>query len=110
MQRPGSYLCLGGNFDRRFADLPLTIQCYRYYAGWADKIHGQVVSPSGPITGVDNIFGYIEKEPVGVGRTAVTHGPGRLIVRSVTGRRPDHPVEFPATHDGLEARCSQPQD
>eukprot|EP01052_Picozoa_sp_SAG31_P008252 SAG31_NODE_414_length_15953_cov_2.982528_1_plen_61_part_00 len=29
------------------ADLPLTIQCYRYYAGWADKIHGQVVNPSG---------------------------------------------------------------
>jgi len=52
--------------EAMFADLPLTIQCYRYYAGWADKIHGQVVSPSGPITGVDNIFGYIEKEPVGV--------------------------------------------
>eukprot|EP01045_Picozoa_sp_COSAG04_P008463 COSAG04_NODE_468_length_13857_cov_28.468382_9_plen_461_part_00 len=47
------------------ADLPLTIQCYRYYAGWADKIHGSVVSPSGPVTG-NNIFGYVEKEPVGV--------------------------------------------
>ena len=23
------------------ADLPLTIACYRYYAGWADKIAGQ---------------------------------------------------------------------
>ena len=33
--------------EATFADLPLTIQCYRYYAGWADKIHGQVVSPSG---------------------------------------------------------------
>ena len=26
----------------RAADLPLTIACYRYYAGWADKIMGQV--------------------------------------------------------------------
>ena len=27
-------------------DLPLSIQCYRYYAGWADKISGQVINPS----------------------------------------------------------------
>src|SRR5215831_7815971 len=25
--------------DAMAADLPLTIKCYRYYAGWADKIH-----------------------------------------------------------------------
>ena len=25
------------------ADLPLTIKCYRYYAGWADKIHGKTI-------------------------------------------------------------------
>lgn len=31
------------------ADLTLVIQCYRYYAGWADKIHGKVISPSGPM-------------------------------------------------------------
>src|SRR5204862_4456120 len=24
--------------DSRAADLPLTVKCYRYYAGWADKI------------------------------------------------------------------------
>lgn len=30
-------------------DLPLSIQCYRYYAGWADKIHGSVINPSGPV-------------------------------------------------------------
>ena len=46
------------------ADLPLTIQCYRYYAGWADKIGGQVITPSGPIA--KGLFGYTEKEPVGV--------------------------------------------
>ena len=26
--------------DALTADLPLTIKCYRYYAGWSDKVHG----------------------------------------------------------------------
>ena len=29
-------------------DLKLTIKCYRYYAGWADKIHGKT-SPIGEL-------------------------------------------------------------
>ncbi|MEZ6095714.1 MAG: aldehyde dehydrogenase family protein [Pirellulaceae bacterium] len=46
--------------DSRAADVPLTIQCIRYYAGYADKIHGQTI----PIDG--NYFCYTRKEPVGV--------------------------------------------
>jgi aldehyde dehydrogenase (NAD+) len=42
------------------ADLPLTIACYRYYAGWADKIQGRTI----PISG--NYFCYTRLEPVGV--------------------------------------------
>jgi aldehyde dehydrogenase (NAD+) len=42
------------------ADLPLTTICYRYYAGWADKIHGQTL----PVDG--NYFCYTRHEPVGV--------------------------------------------
>jgi len=42
------------------ADLPLTIACYRYYAGWADKVQGRTI----PITG--NYFCYTRLEPVGV--------------------------------------------
>jgi aldehyde dehydrogenase (NAD+) len=42
------------------ADLPLTIACYRYFAGWADKIHGKTI----PISG--NYFCYTRHEPVGV--------------------------------------------
>ncbi len=42
------------------ADLPLTIKCYRYYAGWADKIHGKTI----PVDG--NFFCYTRHEPVGV--------------------------------------------
>ena len=46
--------------DSRTADLPLAIDCLRYYAGWADKIHGQTV----PVRG--DYFCYTRKEPVGV--------------------------------------------
>jgi aldehyde dehydrogenase (NAD+) len=44
----------------RSADLPLTIACYRYYAGWADKVQGKTI----PIGG--NYFCYTRHEPVGV--------------------------------------------
>ncbi|MBH58775.1 MAG: aldehyde dehydrogenase family protein [Planctomycetaceae bacterium] len=46
--------------DSLAADLPLTIDCLRYYAGFADKIHGQTI----PVRG--NFFTYTKKEPVGV--------------------------------------------
>jgi len=29
--------------ESKTGDLPLTIDCLRYYAGWADKIHGQTI-------------------------------------------------------------------
>jgi aldehyde dehydrogenase (NAD+) len=46
--------------ESKSADLPLTIDCLRYYAGYADKIHGQTI----PIRG--NYFCYTRREPVGV--------------------------------------------
>ena len=46
--------------DSRGADIPLVIDCIRYYAGWADKIHGATI----PIRG--NYFCYTRREPVGV--------------------------------------------
>lgn len=42
------------------ADLPLVIDCLLYYAGWADKIHGETI----PVRG--EFFNYTIKEPVGV--------------------------------------------
>src|SRR5579863_4686606 len=42
------------------ADLPLTVACYRYYAGWADKVQGRTI----PISG--DYFCYTRLEPVGV--------------------------------------------
>lgn len=41
-------------------DLHLVIECYRYYAGWADKIQGKTI----PISG--SYFCYTRHEPVGV--------------------------------------------
>jgi aldehyde dehydrogenase (NAD+) len=41
-------------------DLPMTIKCYRYYAGWADKVHGKTI----PVEG--NFFCYTRHEPLGV--------------------------------------------
>ncbi len=46
--------------DSRKADLPLVIDCFRYYAGWADKIAGQTI----PVRG--NYFTYTRREPLGV--------------------------------------------
>jgi aldehyde dehydrogenase (NAD+) len=44
----------------KVADLPLTIACYRYYAGWADKVQGKTI----PVAG--EYFSYTRHEPVGV--------------------------------------------
>ncbi len=45
------------------ADVPLTIETFRYYAGWADKVTGDTIP-------VDSTFGnflcYTRREPVGV--------------------------------------------
>lgn len=46
--------------DSRNADVPLTADTFFYYAGWADKIHGETI----PVRG--NYFNYTLREPVGV--------------------------------------------
>lgn len=42
------------------ADLPLIVDCLLYYAGWADKIHGETI----PVRG--EFLNYTIREPVGV--------------------------------------------
>jgi aldehyde dehydrogenase (NAD+) len=44
----------------RAVDVPFSINTLRYYAGWADKVHGQVIPHSGPF------LMYTRHEPVGV--------------------------------------------
>ncbi|APW58651.1 aldehyde dehydrogenase family protein [Paludisphaera borealis] len=46
--------------ESRNGDLPLVVDCFRYYAGWADKITGKTI----PVRG--DYFCYSKREPVGV--------------------------------------------
>jgi aldehyde dehydrogenase (NAD+) len=46
--------------EARAGDMPLVLDVLRYYAGYADKIHGQTI----PVRG--NFFTYTRREPVGV--------------------------------------------
>jgi aldehyde dehydrogenase (NAD+) len=46
--------------DSLNVDLPLTAAVYRYYAGWADKIHGKTLPINGPYVA------WTRHEPVGV--------------------------------------------
>ncbi|WP_397447961.1 aldehyde dehydrogenase family protein [Pseudomonas sp. NA-150] len=46
----------------RDVDIQGTVDTFRYFAGWATKIHGRTVEPSLP----GNYLAYTRKEPVGV--------------------------------------------
>lgn len=50
----------GKAYSMAKADVQMSADCLRYYAGWADKIEGKVVD-----TRPDH-FNYIRKEPIGV--------------------------------------------
>src|SRR5205809_3218941 len=47
-------------FESRQIEVPAAAECFQYYAGWADKIHGETV----PVKG--NFLTYTLREPVGV--------------------------------------------
>ncbi len=46
--------------DSLLIDVPMSVKCYRYYAGWADKVEGKTIPVEGPY------FCYTRHEPVGV--------------------------------------------
>ena len=46
--------------ESRHIEVPMAIECLQYYAGWADKIHGETV----PVKG--SAFVYTQREPLGV--------------------------------------------
>jgi aldehyde dehydrogenase (NAD+) len=47
-------------FESRQIELPAAAECFQYYAGWSDKIHGETI----PVKG--NYLTYTLREPVGV--------------------------------------------
>src|SRR4051794_9527491 len=47
-------------FESRYVDMPMVIDVFRYFAGWATKITGETVNT------FENAFTYTLREPVGV--------------------------------------------
>jgi aldehyde dehydrogenase (NAD+) len=47
-------------FESRYVDIPMVADVFRYYAGWATKIHGETVNIN------EGAFTYTLREPVGV--------------------------------------------
>ena len=47
-------------FESRHIEMPAAAECFQYYAGWADKMHGETI----PVKG--NYLTYTLREPVGV--------------------------------------------
>jgi len=47
-------------FESRYVDIPMVADVFQYYAGWADKVHGEVIPVSG------NALDYTLREPLGV--------------------------------------------
>ena len=47
-------------FESLYVDIPMVAEVFQYYAGWADKIHGETIPVSG------NAFDYTLREPLGV--------------------------------------------
>ncbi|KAI9583209.1 aldehyde dehydrogenase, mitochondrial-like [Glossina fuscipes] len=67
MERDRVYLASLETFDNGkpysmsyTVDLPMSIRCLRYFAGWADKNHGKTIPMDG------KFFAYTRYEPVGV--------------------------------------------
>jgi acyl-CoA reductase-like NAD-dependent aldehyde dehydrogenase len=47
-------------FESRYVDMPMVAEVFRYYAGWATKIHGETININ------EGAFTYTMREPVGV--------------------------------------------
>ncbi|MHC4845659.1 MAG: aldehyde dehydrogenase family protein [Planctomycetota bacterium] len=50
----------------RAADVPLTIEHFRYYAGWADKLEGETIPVAPPYDPDAHFLNYTLREPIGV--------------------------------------------
>ncbi len=48
-------------FESRYVDIPTSADILFYYAGWADKIHGETLGPP-----ASDAFHYTLREPIGV--------------------------------------------
>jgi len=72
----GKALASKGKTYGSTADVHLVIQCFRYYAGWADKIQGSTI----PVDGKQLV--YTVREPVGVAGVRVSRSQALWLVGS----------------------------
>ncbi|MGH9521777.1 MAG: aldehyde dehydrogenase family protein [Terriglobales bacterium] len=47
-------------FESRYVDMPMVADVFRYFAGWATKLHGETVNIN------ESAFTFTQREPVGV--------------------------------------------
>ena len=47
-------------FESRYVDMPMVADVFRYYAGWATKLHGETININ------ESAFTFTQREPVGV--------------------------------------------
>ena len=81
------------------ADIPLSIEHYRFFAGYADKVYGRTI----PIDN-GNFFAYTLHEPIGVRRPEscnIPHSPSNANFND-SGHWSNYSLEFPVVDDGLE--------
>ena len=52
--------------ESRHADLPVVIDTFRYYAGWATKVMGETFPATTPFAPQAKFFTYTVREPIGV--------------------------------------------
>lgn len=52
--------------ESRYGDLPMAIENFRYWAGWATKIFGETFPTTTPYAPAARFFTYTVREPVGV--------------------------------------------
>src|SRR5690348_17573559 len=67
-------------FESRYVDMPMVADVFRYYAGWATKIHGETVNT------FNNAFTYTLREPLGV-VGAIVRSEERRVGKECRSRR-----------------------
>ena len=79
-------------------DVAAVAGCLRYYGGWADKIEGKVIDTN------SDTFSYTRQEPVS---TLFCLHISDLLTSPDRCLRPNHPMELPIAHVGMEdwSRC-----
>lgn len=98
--------------DSLNGDLPLSIDCYRYYAGWADKLEGKTIPVQGPFhvyparTGRRGRSGHSLELPAPDAGLEMGSGPGDRLHPGSQARRTNPPDRTAGGRTGHGSRFS----